>query len=295
MPETKPNLTMKAEVESPWRVAWKRFKKNKLALLGLFIILIMALMAIFAPWISPYDPNETDILNTKEPPSGEHWLGTDRIGRDLFSRLIYAGRISLTVGLVSMSISVLIGTILGLLAGFYGGWIDSLISRLVDIFLSIPFLILAVTVISVFGPSLYNIMVVIGVISWPGLCRLVRGQILSLREREFIEAARALGSSDRRIMYRHLLSNTFAPIIVSATLRVASAILLEAGMSFLGLGVQPPKTSWGAMLQTANNVVVLKNMPWFWIPPGIMIMLAVLSINFVGDGLRDALDPKLKE
>lgn len=291
---TKTEEKEQIKVESPWSVAWKRFRKNKLAMAGAIILTILVILTSFAPLFATHDPNKTDILKAKQPPSKEHWLGTDLIGRDIYSRLLYAGRISLSVGLISMSISVFIGTILGILAGYYGGRVDTLISRLIDIFRSIPFLILAITVIAVFGPSLYNIMVVIGLLSWPGLARLVRGQVLALKNREFIMAAEVLGANDKRIMFKHLLPNTFAPIIVSATLRVASAILSEAGLSFLGLGVQPPQTSWGAMLQEANNIVILKNMPWFWVPPGIMIIVAVLSINFMGDGLRDALDPKLK-
>lgn len=281
--------------ETPFQMTWRMFKKNKLAVIGLIIIIILASLSIFAPFIASHDPNKTNILHAKKAPSADNWFGTDRLGRDIFSRILFAGRISLTVGLVSMSIAVLIGTVLGMLAGFYGGWIDIIISRLVDIFNSIPFLIFAITVVAVWGPNLYNIMIIIGLISWPGVCRLVRGQLLSLREREFLLAARALGANDRRLMFRHLLPNSMAPVIVSATLRVASAILSEAALSFLGLGVQPPNTSWGAMLNEANNIVILKTMPWFWIPPGVMIILAVLSINFIGDGLRDALDPKLKQ
>ena len=286
---------MKAKVESPAAMAWRRFKKNKLAIVGLILISIISLSAIFAPFLAPYDPNKTNILRAKEAPSADHWFGTDRIGRDLFSRLLYAGRVSLSVGLISMSLSVVIGTIMGVMAGYYGGWTDTIISRLVDIFRSIPFLILAVTVIAVFGPSIYNIMIVIGILSWPGVCRLVRGQVLALRQREFLIAAKALGSKDMRIMFKHLLPNALAPLIVSATLRVAVAILSEASLSFLGLGVQPPATSWGFMLKDASNVVVLTNMPWFWIPPGIAIIISVLSINFIGDGLRDALDPKMSD
>lgn len=294
MPSTKVKDT-KQIGESPGQIAWRMFKKNKLAVAGLIIISILALSAIFAPYLATHDPNKTNILYAKKGPSAEHWLGTDRIGRDIFSRLLYAGRISLTVGLISMSISVIIGTTMGIIAGYYGGWVDVLISRLVDTFSSIPFLMLAITVTAVYGPSLNNIMIIIGVLSWPGVCRLVRGQILALREREYLQAAKALGSTDFRLMFKHLLPNALAPLIVSATLRVASAILSEAALSFLGLGLQPPFSSWGSMLQEANNIVILTDMPWFWIPPGIMIILAVLSINFIGDGLRDALDPKLKQ
>ncbi|AZR72591.1 peptide ABC transporter permease [Anoxybacter fermentans] len=286
---------LRGNMESPWRLVWKRFKKNKLALIGLVILTIIALCSIFAPFLTKHDPYKTNILDSRSAPNSKYWLGTDSVGRDIYTRLLYGGRISLTVGLVSMSISVLIGTILGSIAGYYGGWIDNLICRLVDIFNCFPTLILAPTVMVVFGPSIYNVMIVIGLLSWQGTCRLVRGEFLSLREREFVEAARALGEKDFRIIFKHILPNAFAPIIVSSTLKVAYAILLEASLSFLGIGVQPPIPSWGNMLTEAKNIVILEDMPWFWIPPGIMVILSVLSINFIGDGLRDALDPKLKE
>lgn len=285
---------LRGVIESPWKAVWKRFKRNKLAFTGLIILSLIAFSAIFAPFLSLHEPGKTHILDSRSAPNSKYWLGTDSIGRDIYTRVLFGGRVSLTVGMVSMSISVLIGTILGCIAGFYGGWIDNLICRMVDIFNCFPFLILAPTVMTVFGPSIYNVMIVIGLLSWQGTCRLVRGEFLSLREREFVEAAHALGGSDFRVIFRHLLPNSFAPIIVSSTLKVAYAILSEANLSFLGLGVQPPTPSWGNMLTEAKSIVILEDMPWFWIPPGVMVILAVLSINFIGDGLRDALDPKLK-
>src|SRR6056297_235539 len=285
----------KSKAESPWSMAWRHFKKNKMALFGLFLLTIIVLSAIFAPLLAPHDPNKTNILQAKQAPSSEFPLGTDRVGRDILSRVLYGGRVSISVGVVAMSISVTLGTLIGLMAGYFGGWVDTILSRIIDVFRSIPFLVMAITIGAIWGPGLYKLMVIIGVLSWTGVARLVRGRVLTLREREFIHASRALGSSDLRIMIKHLFPNALAPIIVNATLRVAYSILSEAGLSYLGLGIMPPTASWGSMLNAAKSVSVLESMPWFWLPPGIMIILTVLSINFVGDGLRDALDPKLQK
>ncbi len=281
--------------ESPWQIGWRHFKKNKLAVTGLILLTIIILSAIFAPVLAPHDPNNTNILKAKQAPNSEFLLGTDRVGRDILSRLLYGGRVSITVGIVAMSISVTLGTFIGLIAGYFGGWVDTILSRIIDVFRSIPFLVMAITIGAIWGPGLYKLMVIIGVLSWTGVARLVRGRVLTLREREFIHASRALGSSDLRVMLKHLFPNSLAPIIVNATLRVAYSILSEAGLSYLGLGIMPPTASWGSMLNAARSVSVLESMPWFWVPPGIMIILTVLSINFVGDGLRDALDPKLQK
>ncbi|MFW6409463.1 MAG: oligopeptide ABC transporter permease [Halanaerobiales bacterium] len=289
------NNNKEIKAESPWAIAWRHFKKNKLAMAGLFIMIIVVLSAVFAPQLAPHDPYKTNILDSKEAPNDSYPLGTDRVGRDVLSRLLYGGRISLTVGLVAMVISVTLGTLMGLIAGYFGGWVDTLITRLIDVFMSIPFLIMAITIGSIWGPGLYKLMVIIGILSWTGIARIVRSNILSLRERDFIHASRALGGSDFRIMIKHLFPNTVAPIIVNATLRVAYSILSEAGLSYLGLGVQPPIPSWGSMLEAARSVSILEAMPWFWLPPGTMIVITVLSINFIGDGLRDALDPKLQK
>ena len=241
--------------------------------------------------VAANDPYKVDISAYRKGPVENHPLGTDSSGRDVFSRLLYAGRVSLSVGLVAVGIYSVIGVILGAFSGFYGGWLDSSIMRLADIVLSFPSLILIITVVSVLGPSIYNIMLVIGLLGWPPIARIVRALFLSLREREFVLASRTVGVSNGRIIFRHLLPNALAPVIVAATFGMASAILLEAGLSFLGLGVQPPTPSWGNMLKDAQSLTVLESMPWLWIPPGTMIALAVLSINFIGDGLRDALDP----
>lgn len=259
---------------------------------GLIVIGLLLLIAIFAPFVATHDPNEVDLLASAQGPSRAHWLGTDEIGRDVYSRLVYGARISLSVGLVAVAIYVTIGTVLGALAGYFGGFIDSLIMRLTDTVMCFPSLIIIIAAVSILGPSINNVMIIIGLLTWPGVCRLVRGQFLSLREQEFVDAARAIGAGNLRIIFRHVLPNAFAPIIVAATFGVAAAILTEAGLSFLGMGVQPPTPSWGNLINTAQSAAVMQQMPWLWVPAGITIALAVLSINFVGDGLRDAFDPK---
>lgn len=270
----------------------RAFVRHRLALAGSVVVLVLALIAIFAPLIAPYDPNQVDLFATGQGPNREHLLGTDDIGRDVLSRVIYGTRVSLSVGLVAVTIYVVIGTVLGSISGYFGGWIDSTIQRFTDAVMCFPSLIIIIAAVAIIGPSIYNVMIVIGLLTWPGICRLVRGQILTLREREFVEAARAMGASPARVIFSHLLPNTIAPITVAATFGVAAAILTEAGLSFLGLGVQPPTPSWGNLINTAQSASVLQDMPWLWAPAGVMIALAVLSINFVGDGLRDALDPR---
>lgn len=270
----------------------RAFARHRLALAGAVVIGVLGLVALFAPVIAPYDPNQIDLFATSESPSRAHLLGTDDIGRDVLSRIIYGTRVSLSVGLVSVTIYVFIGTVLGSMSGYFGGWVDSTIQRFTDAVMCFPSLIIIVAAVAILGPSIYNVMIVIGLLTWPGICRLVRGQILTLREREFVEAARAIGASPSRVILSHLLPNTVAPITVAATFGVAAAILTEAGLSFLGLGVQPPTPSWGNLINTAQSAAVLQQMPWLWIPAGVLIALAVLSINFIGDGLRDALDPR---
>ena len=272
---------------------WQRFRRHRVALIGAVVLLVLTAGAVAAPLVTANDPYKVDISAYRTGPAANHPLGTDSSGRDVFSRLLYAGRVSLSVGLVAVAIYTLIGVILGAFSGFYGGWADAFIMRLADIVLSFPALILIITVVSVLGPSIYNIMLVIGLLGWPPIARIVRGLFLSLREREFILASRTVGVSNGRIIFRHMLPNALAPVIVAATFGMANAILLEAGLSFLGLGVQPPTPSWGNMLTDAQSLTVLESMPWLWIPPGTMIALAVISINFIGDGLRDAFDPYL--
>lgn len=270
---------------------WQRFRRHRLAVVGLTFFILLAVAAIAAPLLE-HDPYTVDLEAYRTPPSADHLLGTDATGRDVLSRLLYAGRVSLSVGIVAVSIYVAIGVILGALAGFHGGWVDGVLMRLVDVVIAFPALVIIITAVSVFGPSLINLMLVIGLLQWPPVARLVRGELLSLRERDFVLAARSIGASPRQLIVRHLIPNTMAPIIVAATFGVAQAILLEAALSFLGMGVQPPTPSWGNMLNAAQSLTVLESMPWLWVPPGVMIALAVLAINFMGDGLRDALDPR---
>lgn len=286
---------LSSKVESPWRIVWRRLRKNKLAMVGLFIILAMTFAAIFAPFLTPFERDKTNLANTNAPPDSEHLLGTDSLGRDILTRLLYGGRISLTIGFVSTGLRILIGVVLGGLAGFYGKWVDGLIMRIADVFSCLPFLPIALTFVAMLGPSIYNVMLVLALLGWPGIARIVRAEILSLREREFMEAATALGISDFKKITSHLIPNTMASIIVSATIGIASAILTESSLSFLGLGVSPPIPTWGNMLTDANTQYVLKNRWWQWIPPGLTIFAAVISFNLLGDGLRDALDPRLKQ
>lgn len=271
---------------------WRRFCRNRLAVLGLLILSFFVLLSTLAPFLTDYDPNRSNLRNRNLPPSKEHIFGTDDMGRDIFARTLYGGRISLSVGLVSVGISLSIGVVLGAIAGFSGGIIDTVIMRIADVFYSFPFMILAITISSIFGPSIYNTMIILGILSWPSSARLLRAEFLKLKNTDFSVAAGAVGASPARIMFRHILPNAISPLLVSATLGVASAILSEAGLSFLGLGVPPPAPSWGNMLNRARPLHILATMPWMWLPPGIAIFVIVLSINFVGDGLRDAFDPR---
>jgi len=279
------------ERRTNWRMFWWRFSKNRLAVAGGVVVIILFLIAIFAELISPYDPDEIDRRYILEPPSSEHLLGTDDLGRDLLSRMIYGSRISLSVGFVAVGISTIIGIIFGAIAGYYGGWIDRIIMRFIDVMLSIPTFFLILAVIAFIGPGIWNIMIVIGLTSWMGVARLVRAEFLSLKEREFVLAARALGASDMRIIFRHILINSMAPVFVSAVLGVASAILVESALSFLGIGVQPPTPSWGNILTLGKDNIEIAW--WLSVFPGLAILITVLSYNLVGEGLRDALDPRL--
>ncbi len=261
--------------------------------LGLGIVLVMSLAALCAPLLAPYDPNALHLDHILEPPSSMFWLGTDRLGRDVFSRLLYGGQISLWVGFVAVGISVSIGTGLGLISGYFGGLVDEGIMRGVDIMLCFPSFFLILSVIAFLEPSLTNIMIVIGLTSWMGVARLVRAETLSLRQRDFVSAARLSGCSPCRILLRHILPNTLAPVLISATLGVAGAILVESGLSFLGLGVQPPTASWGNMLMEGKTV--LEDAPWLSFYPGVAILVTVLGYNLLGESLRDLLDPRLKK
>ena len=277
---------------SPARRALLRLVRRRGAMLGLAIVLAFVVIAVFAPFISPQDPLQTSWSAVRKAPSAQYLLGTDEIGRDVLSRVIWGARASLLAGLVSVCIAMALGVPIGLLAGYVGGWVDGVISRFTDSMLAVPFLILAIALAAFLGPSLTNAMIAIGVSSTPIFIRLTRGQVLSVKVEDFVEAARAVGNPHWRIALRHILPNILPPLIVQATLAIAAAIIAEASLSFLGLGQQPPAPSWGSMLNTAKNYV--DNAPWMAIWPGVSIFLLVLSFNLLGDGLRDALDPKHK-
>ncbi len=272
-------------------VVWKRFCTNKLALAGAAVVGLLFACSFLAPLITPYDPSHLDAWHVLLPPSTGHWFGTDELGRDVFTRVIYGARVSLKVGFVAVGISVLIGTAVGLIAGFYGGWTDSLLMRLVDIMLCFPTFFLILAVIAMLEPSIWYIMIIIGLTGWMGVARLVRAEVLTLREREFVLAARGLGASDFRIIVRHILPNAFSPVLVTATLGVAGAILTESALSFLGIGVQPPTPSWGNILTAGKEYIEFAW--WLSLFPGLAILVTVLAYNLVGEGLRDALDPRL--
>lgn len=273
--------------------AARRFRRHRLAQIGLVVLLLLALSAIFVSSVSPYtfDGQDPALLGQPTPPSLAHPMGTDQLGRDNATRILYGARISLLVGLASALIATFLGTLIGALAGFYGGWVDSLLMRFTDIVLSIPLLPLVIALSGFLRPSLWVLVLIIGVLGWMGTARLVRGQFLSLRNREYVEASRALGGSNARIMFRHILPNTIGPILVSTTLAVGGAILLESALSFFGLGVQPPTPTWGNLLTGSSDW--LETAPWLAAFPGLFILITVLSVNFLGDGLRDALDPRL--
>lgn len=282
------------EARSDNKHVLRRFFRHKLAVAGLITLSLLVIMAIFAPQIAPYDPNKFDAVSMDDRPSKEHLLGLDQVGRDVLSRVIVASRISLSVGVVAVGIYVIIGTILGSLAGYFGGWLDVLLTRFADMFLSFPQIMLILVIVSMVGPSIWNIMVVLGLLGWPPIFRIVRGQFLTLREMDFVQAGRGMGATDWRIIFKHILPNSMGPILVAATFGTATAILTEASLSYLGLGVQPPQASWGNLLIQAQSTTVIQKQPWLWVPPGMLIFISVLAINFVGDGLRDALDPRLK-
>ncbi|WP_083998165.1 oligopeptide ABC transporter permease [Caryophanon tenue] len=272
-------------------VFWQRFKKHKLAVVSLWTLLVIAMCAILAPILAPFDPNEIT-GNFSAAPSMQHWLGTDQVGRDILSRVLYAARVSLVVGIGAVAISAIIGTVLGLVSGYFGGLIDGIIMRITDVFMSFPYIMFILVVASIVGPGLTNIILILGILGWPGIARLVRGNVLAIKQSDYVKASVALGYSTPRILFKHILPNTIAPILIYATSGVAGAILDEAALSFLGLGVQPPDASWGNMLSSAQSVSILTTQPWFWIAPGVCILVTVLAINYIGDALRDALDPR---
>jgi peptide/nickel transport system permease protein len=289
------------EEQTMTQMVWRSYRRHKPAMIGTTIVLILALAAIFAPLLSPYDPEKTSLDEMLQPPSAQHLMGTDELGRDLLTRILYGGRVSLSIGVMAMGLAVTVGAIIGGLAGFFGGWVDNLLMRFTDMMLSFPqlfvLIILALALRDLPIPALrgtpfasvFTIVLVIAVLAWMQVARLVRASFLSLKEKEFSEAARCLGVSNGRIMIRHLLPNAMSPIIVAATFRVATSIITESGLSYLGFGVQPPTPTWGNMLKNAQDQMT--RAPWTAIFPGLMIFVTVIAINFIGDGLRDALDP----
>ncbi len=277
---------------SPWLDAWRSFRKNKLAVIGTIIVLFFILLAIFAPLIAPYGYKEQVLTKRLLAPSSEHWFGTDDFGRDILSRVIYGARISLWVGFLAVVGSIVVGCFLGILAGYYGKWVDAIISRIFDIMLAFPSILLAIAIVAVLGPSLKNALIAIAIINIPNFGRLIRSRVLSVKQEEYIVAAKAVGMSNNRILFRHVLPNSMAPIIVQGTLAIATAIIEAAALGFIGLGATAPEPEWGKMLSDARPF--LMQAPWTMIFPGIAIMLTVLGFNLMGDGLRDALDPRMK-
>ncbi|MCX7570928.1 ABC transporter permease [Tumebacillus sp. DT12] len=301
--EKNPGVRAKsAKPASPWAHAFRRLRKNRLAVTGLVFLILMGLFCTVGPLFSPYVDERVTGANFNRPPSAQNWLGTDNLGRDILTRLMLAGRISLTVGIASMLLSVLIGSVLGAVAGYYRGIVDQVIMRFADVLMTIPSLPLLIIMGAVLSdlkvPSdyrIYIVMLMLSILGWPGLARLVRSQILTLSQREFMQATEVLGLRDRRKIFVHLLPNTLPLLIVVATLSVAGAILSESVLSYLGLGVTPPTPSWGNMMDSANSLIDFQKRPWLWMPPGVAIFATVIAINLLGEGLRDALDPKMKK
>lgn len=282
----------KNRAAGPWREGWRSFKKSKISLIGAGIVVFFIVLAVYGPSIAPQGMNEQDLTKRLLAPSSQHWFGTDDFGRDIFSRVVHGARISLWVGLFSVILSAIVGSILGIVAGYYGKWIDTIISRVFDIMLAFPSILLAIAVVAVLGPSLQNALIAIAIINVPNFGRLIRSKVLSVKEEEYIVAAKAIGMRDIRILFSHILPNSMTPIIVQGTLAIATAIIEAAALGFLGLGAQAPAPEWGKMLADAR--IYLQKAPWTMIFPGLAIMLTVLGFNLMGDGLRDALDPKMK-
>lgn len=292
---TNPNINSnKAEKgNSPYRIALKRFMKNKLAVASVFILLFIIVVVICAPLLTDHNPTKTNLTLIERPPSDDHILGNDSSGRDTFSRLLYGGRVSLIVGFSAMIFTLVIGVVLGSIAGYYGGKIDAIIMRAADLMLMLPFLVLCLTIVAILEKVNIGIFVsIIALTSWPTLTRIIRGTFLTLREQEFILGAKAIGVSDMRIIFKHFIPNAIGPIVVNATLMMATYIIVESALSFIGFGIPQPTPTWGNMISEAQSLRILRNNPETWIPPGLAILTTVLCINFIGDGLRDAFDPK---
>lgn len=285
-------VVKKKKKSGPWREVWRRLKQNKAAMLGLLVMVILILAAIFADYVAPYGYDDQDLMRRFQTPNSQHWFGTDNFGRDIFSRIVYGAQVSLKVGLIAVGIAMFIGGALGAVAGFYGGKIDNFIMRFIDVLLAIPSILLAISIVAALGPELRNVMIAVGIGSIPSYGRIVRASVLSLRDQEFIEAARAVGADDTRLILKHIIPNSMAPLIVQATIGVANAILSAAGLGFIGLGIQPPLAEWGAMLNSGRQYI--RDYPHLTAFPGLAIMITIFALNLLGDGLRDALDPRLK-
>ncbi|NMB04274.1 MAG: ABC transporter permease [Tissierellia bacterium] len=281
-----------AQKRNQWKEVWRRLRQNKMAMVGLAILIILALAAIFADVIAPNGFDNQVIKDRFQTPNSTHWFGTDNLGRGVFDRVIHGARVSLSIGIISVSIAIVFGGLLGALAGFYGGRVDNVIMRSMDILLAIPSILLAISIVSALGGGLFNVMLAVGISSIPGYARIVRASVITLKGQEFIEAARAIGANDSRIIMKHIIPNSLAPIIVQGTLGVAGAILSAAGLSFIGLGLSPPNPEWGAMLSGGRDYI--RDHMHMTLFPGLMIMATIFALNLLGDGLRDALDPKLK-
>ena len=288
----KENVTEDAKKRSQWLEVWRRLKQNKSAMVGLGIILVLIFSALLADIIAPFGIDDQNLMNALQKPNSTHWFGTDNFGRDIFSRVVHGSRISLQVGFIAVGIAMITGGILGAIAGYYGGKLDNFIMRMMDILLAIPSILLAISIVAALGPGLSNVMIAVGISSIPSYSRIVRASVLTLKDQEFVEAARAVGANDVRIIGRHIIPNSMAPIIVQATLGVAGAILSAAGLSFIGLGIQPPTPEWGAMLSSGRQFI--RDYPHMTAFPGLAIMITIFGLNLLGDGLRDALDPRLK-
>jgi len=275
---------------SLWQDAWVKLRKNRLAICGLVVLLLLGLVSLLTPWIAPYGYEEQNLILGASPPSAEHWLGTDIFGRDMLTRIMYGGRVSLTVGLIATAVALMIGVLWGATAGFVGGRFDAVMMRLVDILYALPFMIFIVLLMVVFGRNIFLLFFAIGAVEWLTMARIVRGQVMTLRKQEFVEAAYSLGLSQWTIIRRHIIPNTLGPVIVYTTLTIPSVMLLEAFLSFLGLGIQPPQSSWGLLI--SYGVETMEEFPWLLIFPGLTLSITLFALNFLGDGLRDALDPR---
>lgn len=291
--DEEPTVNAITQSAAPRQLAWRRFRRNRLAMAGMTVLVLVVLVSVLAPWIAQHGPTAVELSQFRQPPSAEHWLGTDSAGRDVFARVVYAGRISVLVGVLASLIAIAIGTLLGAVAGFVGGWLDAVIMRFADIVLSFPSLVVIVVLAGVIGPSVFVLVAAIAAFEWPTSARVVRAVTLQLRETEYLHAARVVGARKWWVIRRHIVPAALPPVVVVGTITVAHAILLEAALSFLGLGVPPPQPSWGNMLNDAQSLTLVESMPWLWLPPGIAVAVTVLAVNFVGDGLRDAVDPRL--